>query len=107
MLPFDLCTRVSVFDDYHCLCSPNLWQLRNGTRARLRQVVLPYTNQNLAILSLLLKHGFISSVGRGSDTDCDPAIFKDLPVSQQRLWADMKYRQNRPILGMRAHRSDS
>lgn len=74
-------------------------QLRNGTRARLRQVVLPFTNQNQAILSLLLKHGLISSVSYGSDSQCDPEAFKLLPPPQQRLWADMKYRQNRPVLG--------
>jgi len=82
MLPFELCTT-----------------LRNGTAARLKQVSLPHSKQNRSILGLLLKHGFVSSVNYGDESMSDPAAFQKASTSSKRIWAGLKYRNDRPILG--------
>lgn len=61
---------------------------------------MPNSKQNLAILSLLLRHGFISSVNYGSATSPDPLAFREAPISQRRLWANLKFREQRPVLGI-------
>jgi ribosomal protein S8 len=82
MLPHELCTH-----------------LRNGSRAGLRHLCLHNTNQNLAILSILLRHGFITSLTLGTEHERSPSAFQDAPVTQKRIWAEMKYRDNRSVLG--------
>ncbi|KEP54075.1 ribosomal protein S8 [Rhizoctonia solani 123E] len=67
-LPFDLCAR-----------------LQNGFRARHRAIAVPHTTQNLAILTILLQTGFISS-------------FNEVSVAQKRIWAELKYSGDRPVL---------
>ncbi|EUC61063.1 ribosomal protein S8 [Rhizoctonia solani AG-3 Rhs1AP] len=67
-LPFDLCAR-----------------LQNGFRARHKAIAVPHTTQNLAILTILLQTGFISS-------------FNEVSVAQKRIWAELKYSGDRPVL---------
>jgi hypothetical protein len=74
-------------------------QLRNASNARLSRISLPNSKQNLAILGLLLRHGFVSSVNYGSATQPEPEAFRAAPVSQRRIWATMKFRDQRPVLG--------
>ena len=75
-------------------------QLRNGARARLKHIGLINTIQNRAILSILLQHGFLTSLSFGTiEQVADPAAFKQAGLSSQRIWAEMKYRDNRPVLG--------
>ena len=83
MLPHELCT-----------------SLRNGVRARLRQVAVPHTHQNLAILSILLRHGFISALSLGAHSQPrSPEAHAMAPAVAQRVWVDLKYRHERPVLG--------
>lgn len=86
MLPHDLCAR-----------------LTNASMARHRYVPLLPTKQHMSLLSLLLSHGFISSMSYGSTstsavTKPDPVSFQEARPSEKRVWAEMKYRQDRPVL---------
>ncbi|GAA5962088.1 hypothetical protein JCM3765_005517 [Sporobolomyces pararoseus] len=86
MLPHELCAR-----------------LTNASLARHRYVPLAPTKQHLSLLSLLLSHGFISSVSYGSTdtssaTTPNPASFSEARICDKRVWAELKYRQDRPVL---------
>ena len=76
------------------LCS----HLVNSSRAFLSQTSLPYAQSSLAISSLLLRHGFISSVTLGTPTHASPADFTSLPVSARRIWLGLKHRNGQPVL---------
>ncbi|KAF9237015.1 ribosomal protein S8 [Melanogaster broomeanus] len=80
-LPHDLCARV-----------------QNAFRARLRHIAVPHTTQNLAILSILLRTGFLSNLTRGTITSPSPADFHGVGEPQRRIWAELKYRDDRPVL---------
>ncbi|GAA6035377.1 hypothetical protein JCM8097_008843 [Rhodosporidiobolus ruineniae] len=86
MLPHELCAR-----------------LTNASLARHRWVPLAPTKQHLSLLSLLLSHGFISSVSYGSTnsssaTAPDPSSYMTARLSDKRVWAELKYRADRPVL---------
>ncbi|KAF5392884.1 hypothetical protein D9757_000874 [Collybiopsis confluens] len=81
MLPHDLCARV-----------------QNAFRARHAKIAVEHNTQNLGILSILLRAGFISNLTRGTATFPDPALFSSVPESQRRIWADLKYRDDLPVL---------
>ncbi|BGP12929.1 hypothetical protein JCM10213_004348 [Rhodosporidiobolus nylandii] len=86
MLPHELCARLS-----------------NASAARHRWVPLAPTKQHLSLLSLLLSHGFISSVSYGSNntssaTPPDPSSYATARLSDKRVWAELKYRADRPVL---------
>ncbi|GAA6058563.1 hypothetical protein JCM10212_007002 [Sporobolomyces blumeae] len=86
MLPHELCAR-----------------LTNASLARHRYVPLAPTKQHLSLLSLLLSHGFINSVSYGSNSTSsavapEPASFASARLSDKRVWAELKYRQDRPVL---------
>lgn len=81
VLPHDLCARV-----------------QNAFRARHRNLGVVHTVQNLSILSILLRAGFLSSITRGTVEGPDPASFSVAPTAQRRIWATLKYRDERPVL---------
>ncbi|KAM0749404.1 ribosomal protein S8 [Meredithblackwellia eburnea MCA 4105] len=86
MLPHELCSR-----------------LTNASLARHRFVPLSPTNQHKSLLTLLYTHGFLTSLSYGStdsspSTPPSPSSFVESPVSQKRLWAQLKYRNDRPVL---------
>ncbi|GAA6000487.1 mitochondrial 37S ribosomal protein uS8m MRPS8 [Rhodotorula paludigena] len=86
MLPHELCAR-----------------LTNASLARHRWVPLAPTKQHLSLLSLLLAHGFISSVSYGSTNTSaaappDPASFTTARLADKRVWAQLKYRADQPVL---------
>ncbi|EMD31952.1 hypothetical protein CERSUDRAFT_77795 [Gelatoporia subvermispora B] len=78
----------------HTLCS----HVQNAFRARHLRISVPHTIQNLGILSILLRAGFISSLTRGTISEPDPQAFLQAGDAQQRIWADLKYRDDRPVL---------
>jgi ribosomal protein S8 len=80
-LPFDLCARV-----------------QNAFRARHAQLGVFHNTQNLGILSILLRAGIVSSLTRGTVDGPDPLQFQSVGPAQQRIWADLKYRDERPVL---------
>lgn len=80
-LPHDLCAR-----------------LQNAFRARHQKIAVDHNTQNLGILSILLRSGFVSSLTRGTIDAPSPLEFSNVGVAQQRIWADLKYRNDRPVL---------
>ena len=78
----------------HDLCS----HVQNAFRARHRSISVPHTTQNLGILSILLRAGFISNVTRGTIAQPSPERFHEAGEAQRRIWADLKYREDRPVL---------
>ncbi|KAG7562522.1 hypothetical protein FFLO_01996 [Filobasidium floriforme] len=73
-------------------------QLLTSSRASLAQTSLPYSNSSLGITSILLRHGLISSISKGSPSKPDPSVFESLPLPSRRLWIDLKHRQGQPVL---------
>ncbi|EGO03412.1 hypothetical protein SERLA73DRAFT_101499 [Serpula lacrymans var. lacrymans S7.3] len=80
-LPYDLCARV-----------------QNAFRARHRWIAVDHTTQNLGILSILLRAGFVSNITRGTIAAPSPQDFNRVGDAQRRIWADLKYRDDRPVL---------
>jgi len=78
----------------HSLCS----HVQNAFRARHLRISVPHTVQNLGILSILLRAGFISSLTRGTVAEPDPKAFLDVGDAERRIWAYLKYRDERPVL---------
>jgi len=78
----------------HDLCS----LVHNAFRARCARVAVPHSTQNLAILNILLRSGFIASVTRGTVTAPDPTAFLQVSDAQKRIWAELKYRDDLPVL---------
>ncbi|KAH9968729.1 hypothetical protein BC827DRAFT_1367792 [Russula dissimulans] len=59
-LPFDLCAR-----------------LQNAFRARHARIAIPHTTQNLGILSILLRAGFLTNITRGTIEAPSPELFAE------------------------------
>ncbi|KZV87736.1 hypothetical protein EXIGLDRAFT_773374 [Exidia glandulosa HHB12029] len=78
----------------HDLCST----VQNAFRARHRLVALPHTTQSLGILTVLLQAGFLSAITRGTSTVPEPGAFNDAHEADRRIWAYLKYRDERPVL---------
>ncbi|KAA1468491.1 ribosomal protein S8 [Dentipellis sp. KUC8613] len=78
----------------HDLCA----RIQNAFRARHKSVAVAHTTQNLGILNILLRAGFISSVTRGTIEAPSPDDFHKVGDAQKRIWADLKYRSDRPVL---------
>ncbi|EJD36255.1 ribosomal protein S8 [Auricularia subglabra TFB-10046 SS5] len=78
----------------HDICSA----IQNAFRARHKYVALPHTNQSLGILTVLLQNGFIMSLSRGTPHTPSPSAFLTAPEFERRIWAELKYRDERPVL---------
>ena len=78
----------------HDLCS----KISQAYRVRHNRIVVHHTVQNLGILNILLRHGLISNITRGTDAGRDPLEWRNVPQACKRLWADLKYRDNRAVL---------
>ena len=72
--------------------------MQNAFRARHQKIALEHNTQNLGILSILLRAGFVSNLTRGTIEEPSPAKFNEVREAQQRIWADLKYRDDRPVL---------
>ena len=78
----------------HDLCS----HIQNAFRARHKSICVPHTTQNLGILSILLRAGFITNLTRGTTSQPSPDQFHVASEAQRRIWAELKYREDRPVL---------
>jgi ribosomal protein S8 len=78
----------------HDLCS----HIQNSFRARHKYVAVPHTTQNLGILTILLRAGFITNITRGTVSAPSPEQFHRVSEAQKRIWAELKYREDRPVL---------
>ena len=87
MLPHELCAR-----------------LTNASVARHRFVGVVPSSQHLSLLTLLLSHGFLTSLHYGTadtssaSTPPVPAAFPHARLTDRRIWAELKYRHDRPVL---------
>lgn len=76
-----------------------LTTLQNGARARIRSIPLPYTKAALGLTSILLNHGFLYNVTRGTLQGPSPSQFLSASVASKRLWVDVKFSiDDRPVL---------
>ena len=80
-LPHDLCAR-----------------LQNAFRARHQRIAVAHSIQNLGILSILLRNGFLTTLTRGTAQNPSPSEFHNVNEAHRRIWADLKYRDDRPVL---------
>ncbi|KAJ7098366.1 ribosomal protein S8 [Mycena epipterygia] len=78
----------------HDLCA----RIQNAFRARHHNIAVNHNTQNLGILSILLRNGFISNLTRGTLAEPSPAAFLTANDAQKRIWADLKYRNDIPVL---------
>ena len=78
----------------HRLCS----HLQNVSRGAVARTAIPYSESSLAITSILLRHGLISTLTLGSPIQATPSIFPSLAVAQRRIWIGLKYRNGLPVL---------
>ncbi|EPQ53475.1 ribosomal protein S8 [Gloeophyllum trabeum ATCC 11539] len=78
----------------HDLCA----HLQNAFRARHLQVAVAHTTQNLGILSILLRAGFLTSLTRGTAQAPAPLDWAKAGEAERRIWAQLKYRDDRPVL---------
>lgn len=72
--------------------------LQNAFRARHATLSVHHSTQNLGILSILLRSGFISSITRGTIAGPDPSSFLGAKENERRIWAALKYRDDQPVL---------
>ena len=74
--------------------------LQNCTLRRLTVVSVPQTKYNLALAKQLCRQGFITNVQQGSHEGPDelnlPNSSED--VKNRRIWIQMKYRENEPVI---------
>jgi len=80
-LPHDLCARI-----------------QNAFCARHQNIAVAHTTQNLGILSILLRAGFLSSLTRGTTAAPSPGDFNGAGEAHRRIWAVLKYRDDQPVL---------
>ena len=74
-------------------------RLQNASRAKLKSVPIANTKANLWITSILLQHGFIYNVTRGTIAGPSAVDWNSAPDVRRRLWVDLKYRSDdRPVL---------
>jgi len=78
----------------HNLCA----HVQNAFRARHARIAVHHSTQNLGILSILFRAGFLSSITRGTIDAPSPADFNEVGEPERRIWADLKYRDDRPVL---------
>ncbi|CEP61511.1 mitochondrial 37S ribosomal protein uS8m LALA0_S03e04500g [Lachancea lanzarotensis] len=74
--------------------------LQNCSRARTSLTSIPYTKLHLNFAYNLYKHGFLSTLQRGSTKGPDVAAAEVTPdnISTRRLWLGLKYRENKPVI---------
>lgn len=74
--------------------------IQNRSRVRSTLTSIPYTKLHLQFAYNLYRHGFISSLQKGSTKGPDEVTVEITPdnISTRRLWIGLKYRENKPIL---------
>nr|GAT54835.1 predicted protein [Mycena chlorophos] len=79
----------------HNLCA----RIQNAFRGRHQHIAVHHSTQNLGILSILYRAGFVSNISRGTSVAADPALFdEETNDAEKRIWAILKYRNDLPVL---------
>lgn len=74
--------------------------LKNCTLVNVSKTSIPFSRQHLQVALGLYKEGFLSSVQKGSTSGPDQVPVEVTPdnISTRRLWLDIKYRKNYPVI---------
>ncbi|KXS18335.1 ribosomal protein S8 [Gonapodya prolifera JEL478] len=76
--------------------------ITNSFRAGLRRTAVRSNKRNLAVCEILYKEGFLSAIYKGDVNGPDnvghPVPVTPYNVAQRRIWLDLKYRDNLPVL---------
>lgn len=75
-----------------------LSNLKTTSAAQIAQSPFPFSKANLAITSILLRHGLVSSVSLGDPFRPDPSSFAKLAARDRKIWVQLKYRAGLPVL---------
>lgn len=75
--------------------------LQNCSRVRTSLTSIPYTRLHLQFAYNLYRHGFLSSLQKGSTKGPDEIPVDVTPdnISTRRLWVGLKYRDTKSVLG--------
>ncbi|SCU90465.1 LAMI_0E02190g1_1 [Lachancea mirantina] len=74
--------------------------IQNCSRAKISLTAIPFTRLHLSFAYSLYKHGFLTTLQKGSTKgpDTTPVTVTPDNVSTRRLWIGLKYRENRPVI---------
>lgn len=74
--------------------------VKNCTNVHISTTSIPFSRLHLLVALNLYKEGFISSVHKGSTAGPDKAPVEVTPdnISTRRLWLELKYRNNQPVI---------
>lgn len=74
--------------------------MKNCLNVTLAKTVVPYNRTNLQVAIQLYNQGFISGIQRGSNTGPDlvPSDVTPDNINTRRIWLDLKYRNNLPVI---------
>lgn len=74
--------------------------LKNCSRVNLSKTSIPFSRMHLQVAIGLYKEGFLSAVQKGSTSGPDKVPVDVTPdnIATRRLWVDLKYRNNSPVI---------
>lgn len=74
--------------------------MKNCLNVTLAKTAVPYNRTNLQVAIQLYNQGFISGIQRGSNTGPDlvPSDVTPDNINTRRIWLDLKYRNNLPVI---------
>ncbi|CCE62525.1 hypothetical protein TPHA_0C03730 [Tetrapisispora phaffii CBS 4417] len=74
--------------------------IQNCSRVRIPLISIPYTGLHLQFAYNLYKNGFVSSIQKGSTKSPDDSIVDVTPdnIATRRIWMNLKYKENKPII---------
>lgn len=74
--------------------------IKNCLNVNIKTTSVPFSRLHLQIAVGLYQEGFISNVQKGSTTGPDQGPVDVTPdnISTRRLWMDLKYRENNPVI---------
>ncbi|KAI5960183.1 uncharacterized protein KGF55_004906 [Candida pseudojiufengensis] len=74
--------------------------LKNCMNVSLSKTAVPYNRTNLQVAIQLYNQGFISGIQKGSNTGPDliPTDATPNNINTRRIWLDLKYRNNLPVI---------
>lgn len=74
--------------------------LKNCSLVNISKTSIPFSRMHLQVALGLYKEGFLSSVQKGSTSGPDKVPVEVTPdnIATRRLWVDLKYRNNLPVI---------
>lgn len=74
--------------------------LKNCSSVNVAKTSIPFSRMHLQVAIGLYKEGFLSGVQKGSTNGPDQVPTEVTPdnISTRRLWVDLKYRKNSPVI---------